>query len=50
VGDLIVTEKSASSPVSVHVGEVPKFLAHVGRHKGNRAVRILRPIGPADRV
>jgi flagellar motor switch protein FliM len=50
VGDLIMTEKPASSPVSVYVGEVPKFLAHVGRHKGNRAVRIVRPIGPTDRV
>ncbi len=50
VGDLIMTEKLASSPVTVHVGGVPKFLAHVGRHKGNRAVKILRPIGPSDRV
>ncbi|MHC4306233.1 MAG: flagellar motor switch protein FliM, partial [Planctomycetota bacterium] len=50
VGDLIMTEKLATSPVTVHVGDVPKFLAHVGRHKGNRAVRIVRPIGPSDRV
>jgi flagellar motor switch protein FliM len=50
VGDLIMTEKLASAPVAVHVGEVPKFLAHVGRHKGNRAVKVVRPIGPTDRV
>jgi flagellar motor switch protein FliM len=50
VGDLIMTEKPASSPVTVHVGEVPKFLAQLGRHKGNRAVKIVRPIGPTDRV
>jgi flagellar motor switch protein FliM len=50
VGDLIMTEKLAASPVSVRVGGVPKFLAQVGRHKGSRAVRIVRPIGPSDRV
>jgi flagellar motor switch protein FliM len=50
VGDLIMTEKPAASPATVHVGEVAKFLAHVGRYKGNRAVKIVRPIGPSDRV
>jgi flagellar motor switch protein FliM len=50
VGDLILTEKPATSPVTVRVGGVPKFLAQVGRHKGNRAVKIVRPIGPSDRV
>jgi flagellar motor switch protein FliM len=49
VGDLIMTEKSAAAPATIRVGEVPKFLAHVGRYKGNRAVKIVRPIGPNDR-
>jgi flagellar motor switch protein FliM len=49
VGDLIMTEKPAAAPATVRVGEVPKFLAHVGRYKGNRAVKIVRPIGPNDR-
>ncbi len=50
IGDLIVTEKSVAEPVTLYVGEKPKFLAHIGRHKGHRAVKILRSVGPADRV
>jgi flagellar motor switch protein FliM len=50
VGDLIMTDKPAASPVSVQVAEVPKFLANLGRHKGHRAIKILRAIGPGDRV
>lgn len=50
VGDLIVTEKPAVSPVVLTAARVPKFLAHIGQYKGNRALRILRPIKPAERV
>ena len=49
VGDLIMTEKPATSPISINVGEVPKFLGHIGRMRGNRAVRILRAIKPGER-
>ncbi len=48
VGDLILTEKPADAPVTLLVGDVPKYLAALGRHRGNRAVRILRPIHGTD--
>lgn len=50
IGDLIMTEKPAASPVTLTAGGKPKFLAHIGQHKGNRALRILRPIKPTDRM
>lgn len=50
VGDLIVTEKSAASPVVLTIGGLPKFLAQIGQHKGSRAMRILRPIASSDRL
>jgi flagellar motor switch protein FliM len=49
VGDIIATEKSATSPAVVTVEGVPKFLANIGQHKGERAMKILRPIRPSDR-
>lgn len=50
VGDLIVTEKPAASPVVLTAERVPKFLAHIGQHKGNRALRIVRPVKSNERV
>jgi flagellar motor switch protein FliM len=50
VGDLIVTEKPASSPVVLQAEGVPKFLAHLGQFKGHRALKIDRPIKLTDRV
>ncbi len=50
VGDVIVTEKHASSPVTLYVGARAKFLAEVGRIKGHRAVRIQRAVRPSDRL
>lgn len=50
VGDLIVTEKPATAPATVYVGSVPKFLGGLGRLKGNRAVKIQRPLRPNERV
>ncbi|UCD74278.1 MAG: flagellar motor switch protein FliM [Phycisphaerales bacterium] len=49
VGDVITTDKPASSPVTLSAEGIPKFLAHIGQFKGNRALRILRPIQPPDR-
>ncbi|MEO1128770.1 MAG: flagellar motor switch protein FliM [Planctomycetota bacterium] len=49
-GDLIVTEKPASSPVVLCVEGEKKLLAHLGRHKDNRALRVIRPIKAGDRV
>jgi hypothetical protein len=37
VGDIIMTEKPAKSPVTLTAEGVPKFLARVGQFKGKRA-------------
>jgi flagellar motor switch protein FliM len=50
VGDLIMTEKPATQPVVLTAGGRPKFLAHIGQFKGNRAMKIQRPLKPTDRV
>ncbi|MEZ6212172.1 MAG: flagellar motor switch protein FliM [Phycisphaerales bacterium] len=50
VGDLIVTEKEATRPALVCVEGEKKMFAEIGRHKGNRALKIVRPIKPSDRV
>jgi len=49
-GDIITTEKPATAPVVVTSGSRPKFLAHMGQHRGNRALRIIRPIRSTDRI
>lgn len=49
-GDIILTEKPANEPVVLCVEGRRKFLAHIGQFKGKRALKILRPITPADRV
>jgi len=49
VGDLIVTEKPASEPAVLRVEGEPKYLGHVGRFKGARALRVVRAIKPGDR-
>ena len=50
VGDLIMTEKAASKPVVLATEGIPKFIAHIGQHKGRRALKIKRPITITDRV
>ncbi len=49
-GDIIVTEKPARHPVILCVENEKKYLAQIGQYRGNRALKILRPIGAADRV
>jgi len=49
-GDLILTDKPAVQPVVLCVGEEKKFLGQIGQHRGKRAIRVLRPIEPTDRV
>ena len=49
-GDLIVTERPASSPIVLCVESEKSFLAHIGQYKGSRALRITRAVGPGDRV
>lgn len=50
VGDLIVTEKPATSPVVMTAAGVPKFLANIGQRKGARALQIVRPVKPSERI
>ncbi len=50
VGDLIVTEKDARQPAVVCVEDEKSFLAHIGQFNGQRALRIVRPVGLSDRV
>lgn len=50
VGDVLVTEKSASTPVVLAVEGVPKHLAHLGQFRGNRALRVAKPIERGDRI
>ncbi|MBL8990112.1 MAG: flagellar motor switch protein FliM [Phycisphaerae bacterium] len=50
VGDVVATEKPVGQPVVLCVEGEKKFLAHIGQFKGQRALRIVRAITPADRV
>ena len=50
VGDIVVTEKTAATPVVLCVEGERKFLAQIGQFKGSRALKVLRPTGPEDRV
>jgi flagellar motor switch protein FliM len=50
IGDLVVTEKPASQHIVVCVEGERKFLAQIGQYKGKRALRIVRPIEPGERV
>ncbi len=49
-GDLITTDKPANEPVVLCVRGKKKFLCHMGQHRGARAIRVVRPVGPHDRV
>jgi flagellar motor switch protein FliM len=49
-GDLIVTEKSAASPIVLCVEGQPKFLARPGQHRGNNAVQVIRATTASDRL
>ena len=50
VGDVIVTEKPAAEPVVLSVEGRRTHLAHIGQHRGQRALRVLRAVSPGDRV
>lgn len=50
VGDIIATEKPASQPVVLCVEGQKKLIAQIGQVKGNRALRVIREVAPADRV
>ena len=42
-GDLVMTEKLATSPVTVSVEGEPKYVAHIGQYRGKRALRVIGP-------
>jgi flagellar motor switch protein FliM len=50
VGDLILTDKPATSPAVLTAGGKPKFLAHIGRSKNKRALKIIRAVTQNERV
>ncbi len=50
VGDVIATEKPAAEDAVLCVEGQKKFLAKIGQIKGKRALRIVRAVGPRDRV
>jgi len=50
VGDLIVTEKSIAKPVVLCMEGEKKFIGQIGQYKGSRAIKVLRPVKPTDRV
>jgi flagellar motor switch protein FliM len=50
VGDMLTTERPASSPVVLCVENEKGFLAHIGQFKGQRALKVLRAVNSSDRV
>ncbi|MDW7710285.1 MAG: flagellar motor switch protein FliM [Deferrisomatales bacterium] len=44
VGDVLPLERETSSPVTVRVAGIPKFLGALGSRRRRRAVRILSPV------
>lgn len=50
IGDIILTEKPSSAPLTLKVGDKRKYIGHMGQFKGNRAFKVSRPINPKDRV
>ncbi len=49
-GDIILTEKPASAPLTLTIGGRRKFIGHLGQYRGNRAFKVKRPIQHKDRV
>jgi flagellar motor switch protein FliM len=47
---MLTTERPASSPVVLCVENEKAFLGHIGQYKGQRALKVLRAVGPSDRV
>lgn len=50
VGDMIVTTHDASNPAVIYIEGEPKFLAEVGQHRKNRAVRVVRSVEKGERI
>ena len=50
VGDLILTEKPATAPLTLQIEGKRKFIGQLGQYKGNRVFRVNRKLSPKDRV
>jgi len=50
VGDLILTEKPATAPLTLEIEGKRKFIGQLGQYKGNRVFRVDRTLTPKDRV
>lgn len=50
VGDVVLTEKPASSPLTLVIGGKRKFIGYLSQFKGNRAFKVVRTMHPKDRV
>ncbi len=50
VGDLILTEKPATAPLTLQIEGKRKFIGQLGQYKGNRVFRVQRTLSPKDRV
>ncbi len=50
VGDMIVTTHNSKNPSVIYIEGEPKFLAEVGQHRNNRAVRVTRSINKGERI
>jgi flagellar motor switch protein FliM len=50
VGDLILTEKPATAPLTLQIEGKRKFIGQLGQYKGNRVFRVDRTLSPKDRV
>lgn len=50
IGDLIVTERLASSPIVVSIEGERTHVAELGQHRGARAMRIVREVAKGERV
>ncbi|MBI1336744.1 MAG: flagellar motor switch protein FliM [Phycisphaera sp.] len=50
VGDVILTEKPATAPLTLLIGGRRKHIGHLGQYRGNRAFKVLRAYQPKDRV
>lgn len=49
-GDLILTEKPASAPLTLQIEGRGKYIGQIGQFKGNRAFKVLRAMNVKDRV
>ncbi|MFK7760482.1 MAG: flagellar motor switch protein FliM [Phycisphaerales bacterium] len=50
VGDTLVTTHKSERPSVIYVEGEPKFLAEVGQHRNNRAVRVIRSVDKGERI